>query len=448
MNIYVINKHGRPLMPTTPRKARLLLKAGKAVIHSRTPFTIQLVHGSSGYTQPATLGIDAGYLHIGFSAVNEQAELVGGQLDLMEGMSKRITERSKYRRTRRSSLRHRAPRFDNRRRPTGWLAPSIQHKLDSHLKLINRLKAVLPIREVIVEVAAFDIQKIMDPTIEGTGYQQGEQHGFDNLRKYILHRDGYKCQNSYCKNKAKQPILQVHHIGFWKEDRSDRPGNLITLCSKCHTPANHKPRKLLHGWQPKLRGFKAETFMSTVWKRMTLEQGYESTFGYLTDATRRELELNKSHHNDAFVIAGGTNQQRCSTIELVQIRRHKRAMEQFYDAKYIDIRDGQVKTGSELFSGRRTRNKTFNGENLRQYRGKKVSKGQCRIKRYRYPYKQHDIVQFENRRYTIRGVHCKGTRVILHQTGKSVAIKTVKPIRLQGGITQAFLSTPINKDLA
>src|SRR4028119_732077 len=116
VQVYVINKQGRPLMPTTPRKARLLLCIGKAKIVGRDPFTIQLMYGASGYTQPADLGIDAGYQNIGFSAGNEKEELLGGALKRLEGMSERITEKRKYRRTRRNRLRHRKCRWNNRKR--------------------------------------------------------------------------------------------------------------------------------------------------------------------------------------------------------------------------------------------------------------------------------------------------------------------------------------------
>ncbi len=148
--VLVINQHGRPLMPTTPRKARLLCKVGRAKIVGRDPFTIQLLYGTRGYTQPVTLGIDAGYKHIGYSAVTEEQELIGGELDLLKDVSERLTERRKYRRTRRNRLRHRAPRFNNRRRTSEWLPPSIQHKFNTHLKLVERLKSRLPITKVVV----------------------------------------------------------------------------------------------------------------------------------------------------------------------------------------------------------------------------------------------------------------------------------------------------------
>lgn len=116
----------------------------------------------------------------------------------------------------------------------------------------------MPIKQVIIEVANFEIQKIKNPEISGEGYQQGEQYGFDNLREYLLHRDNHKCQHPECRNKSKNPILQVHHLGYWKNppDRTNRPGNLISLCNKCQTPAQHKKDKKLFGWEPKIKGFK------------------------------------------------------------------------------------------------------------------------------------------------------------------------------------------------
>ncbi len=445
VQVYVINKQGRPLMPTTPRKARLLLCIGKAKIVGRDPFTIQLMYGASGYTQPADLGIDAGYQNIGFSAVNEKEELLGGELKMLEGMSERITEKRKYRRTRRNRLRHRKCRWNNRKRREGWLAPSIEHKLDTQHRLIDKICRVLPVKSVTIEVAAFDIQKIKNPNIEGEQYQQGEQYGFDNLREYILCRDGHKCQNPNCKNKSDNPILQVHHLGFWKNppDRTDRPGNLITLCTKCHVPKNHDKKGFLLGWEPKLKSFKGETFMSTVRWRLTEDGRYQATFGYITKAKRRELEMEKSHHNDAFVIAGGTIQIRTAKpLMLEQIRRNKRSMEQFYDAKYRDLRDGETRSGNELSSGRRTRSCHLSTENLRKYRAHKVTKGRRAIKKKRYPYKQHDVVLFEGKACQVIGMQNLGTRLSLKPDidsktkYKTAPLSKVKPLRRRGGICE------------
>ncbi len=303
------------------------------------------------------------------------------------------------------------------------------------MRLIELVKEVLPISKTIVEVANFDIQKIKNPEIEGSGYQNGEQKNFWNLREYILHRDEHKCQNPNCKNKSKQPILEVHHIGYWKEDRSDRPGNLITLCDKCHTPKNHKKKGFLYGWQPKVKSFRPETFMSTVKKRLSRvadvrpQDAFKITFGYITKSNRIKYSIEKTHYNDAFVISGGSNQTRVAPLYLEQIRRHKRSMEQFYDAKYLDSRTKNKESGTVLNSGRRVRNKSKNGENLRIFRGHKVSNGSRRIKTKRYPYKQGDLVLFEGKAYEVIGMQNKGKGVkIANYPG--VKNKVVKPDRV------------------
>jgi hypothetical protein len=206
MIVYVLNKTGKALMPTTPRKARLLLKQKKAKVVTIKPFTIQLIFGSSGYKQNITLGIDSGYNNVGFSAVTEKKELIVGELTLLQGMKERLLEKSRYRKIRRSRLRHRKTRWSNRTKskPKGWLAPSLQHKLNSHIKFIDSLYKILPITKCIVEVANFDIQKMKNDNISGVEYQQGDMMGFWNTREYVLHRDNHKCQNPNCKNKGKE----------------------------------------------------------------------------------------------------------------------------------------------------------------------------------------------------------------------------------------------------
>ncbi len=294
--VYVLTKDGKPLMPTERHgKVRRMLKEGKAKVVKARPFTIQLMYETPMYTQPGVIGLDSGYSNVGFSAVNATKELIAGELTLLQGQVERNKERAMYRRQRRNRLRYRAKRFNNRKKPAGWLAPSLQNKLDTHIRLVDKISALVPISKVIVEVAAFDIQAIKNPKIEGKEYQQGEQYGFWNLREYIFHRDNHQCQNPDCKNKAKEKVLQAHHIGFWEGDRSDRPGNLITLCTKCHTPANHQPGKFLHGWEPKVKSYKPETFMSIVRWKLVNTLGSEHTYGHVTKTKRIELGLEKSH---------------------------------------------------------------------------------------------------------------------------------------------------------
>lgn len=416
-------------MPTTPQKARLLLKNGNARIHSHRPFTIQLTYATGEAKQDLTLGVDAGYQNIGISVVSPTSEVFSSEIKLLQGQVERNKERRMYRTQRRSRLRYRKPRFDNRSKPKGWLAPSIQHKFNSHIKFIKRLCSVLPITKTIIEVAAFDIQKIKTPEINGKQYQKGDQLGFWNLREYILHRDNHKCQNPNCKNKSKNPILEIHHIGFWKKDRSDRPGNLITLCDKCHTPAKHKKKGFLYGWEPKTKSFKPETFMSIVRWKLVNELKCFHTYGHITKHKRIGLNLPKTHYHDAFCIAGGENQGRCNPIFFHQKRKNNRCLEKFYDAKVIDNRTGKKVSGGELNSGRRTRNKNLNGENLRKYRGIKISKGRRQIRKQRYAIRPDDIVKFDGMDYRAIGIQNKGQYLKMVNGSKPI-VKNIKYIEV------------------
>lgn len=232
MFVYVLNQHSKPLMPCSPRKARLLLKSGKATVVQRTPFTIQLRYGSSGYKQPISLGVDAGTKHVGLSATTEKRVLYEAEVLLRTDIQELLSTRREFRRVRRNrKTRYRQPRFLNRKRREGWLPPSIQNKVDTHLKVIHNVAKILPITSITVEVAQFDTQLLKNSDIQGTEYQQGEQLGFWNVREYVLYRDHHTCQ--WCKGKSGDKILNVHH----RESRKtggDSPDNLVTLCETCH----------------------------------------------------------------------------------------------------------------------------------------------------------------------------------------------------------------------
>ena len=423
--VFVLSKHNNPLMPCRPRKARLLLKTGKAVkVHTR-PFTIRLVYGSSGYKQDINLGIDSGYEEVGFSAVCEKRELFGGVLKMLKGISERLKQRAIYRRNRRGRLRYRKPGYRKDTKGEGWFAPSIRHKIDTHVKLVEFIKKLLPITKTRVEAANFDIQKIKDPNIEGKGYQQGEQDGFSHLREYILHRDRHTCQHPNCKGRSK--ILQVHHIGFWKKDRSDRPSNLITLCTHCHSTKNHQKGGSLWGWQPKLKTFRAATFMTSVRWRIIQRLGCEHTYGTETKYKRKQSGLEKSHWNDAFVIAGGEYQPRCQPTTITQKRKNNRSLEKFYDAKYLDTRDKTKKSGQELPSGRRTRSREKMEECLRKYRGHKLSKGRRSIRRQRYSIRPGDLVRYEGKIYKAVGVQNKGAALKMADDKKTM-VRSIRKV--------------------
>ncbi len=418
-------------MPTNRHgKVRILLKEKKAKVVQNNPFTIQLLYESKEYTQPISLGIDSGYTYIGYSAITEGTELISGEVELLSGQSERLKKKAMYRKQRRQRLRYRKPRFDNRAIPKGWLAPSIQHKLDSHIRFIEKLKKILPITNITIEVASFDTHKLKNPSVSGEDYQNGEQKDFFNLREYIFHRDNHTCQVCGAKDKP----LEVHHIGFWKGDRSNRPANLLAACITCHVPANHLEGAKLWGLKPSNKGFKEATFMTMVRWRLVNLLNCNHSYGYVTKSKRIELGLDKSHANDAFVIAGGENQVRSEKTNFKQVRRNNRSLEKFYDAKYIDIRTGKKVSGQDLFSGRRCRNKSLNTENLHKFRGKKLSKGRRSIRQKRYFFQPNDLVKLGNTVYAVRGTHNKGSRVILKETGKSIKVELLTPHKFMSGL--------------
>lgn len=313
MLVYVLNVNGQPLMPTSRcGKVKHLLKEGKAKVVRRCPFTIQLTYECGNYTQPITLGVDSGSKHIGLSATTVTDELYAAEIELRKDIVELLSTRRENRRARRNrKTRYRQPRFNNRvhSKSKGWLAPSIEHKINTHLKVIDDMFKLLPITNIKVEVASFDIQKIKNPEIEGIEYQQGEQLDFFNVREYILFRDGHTCQ--CCKGKSKDKRLNVHHIESRKTG-GNAPNNLITLCETCHNDYHagkiQLPKSIKRGMS-----FKDATFMGimrwTFYNRLKAKYSdmVSMTFGYITKNTRIKNKLPKTHYVDARCISGNPN---------------------------------------------------------------------------------------------------------------------------------------------
>lgn len=325
--VYVLNRRKEPLMPTSQQCANRLLRENRAKVVSVSPFTIQLKESTGETRQAVILGIDTGYKTIGVSARTEKKELLAAEVKLRENLVKLNSERKMYRRTRRNKLWYRQPRFLNRgNKKDGWLAPSIRHKLDSHLRIVEKAHRILPVTEIAVEISKFDIQKIQNPEIEKTDYQEGAQKYFNNVKEYVRYRDGYSCQN--CKNK--NSVLHVHHIESRKTG-GDRPENLITLCNKCHEDY-HNGKIFLNVKHSD--GFKSESFMNSIYRKLLEELkikyiNVKETFGYITKTLRKEYNISKNHVNDAFCIAGGIAQKRDNIRVVEQKRRNNRCLQIF-----------------------------------------------------------------------------------------------------------------------
>lgn len=294
-------------MPTERHgKVRRLLRNGKAKVTKRCPFTIQLLYDTTDFVQEVTLGIDTGSKYIGVSATTESKVLYETDVELRNDIVDLLSTRREARRARRNrKTRYRKARFNNRKKEDSWLAPSIRQKIETHLTVIRKVHEILPISKIIVEVASFDIQKIKNPNIQGTEYQEGEQLDFWNVREYVLFRDNHQCQ--CCKGKSKDKILNVHHIESRKTG-GNAPNNLITLCKTCHK-GYHKGTVKLPKTIKRGMSFRDTAFMGIMrWAFYnSLKEIYPNvnlTYGYITKNIRIKNGLPKDHYIDARCISG------------------------------------------------------------------------------------------------------------------------------------------------
>lgn len=288
--VYVLNRHGRPLMPCGPRKARVLLEEGRAKVVRRVPFTIRLIYGSSGYRQKVYAGRDRG-LTQGVSACREDGRVllrmqVTGRKEILELIYGRACYR-RFRRYRKTG--YRPCRVDNRRREEGWLAPSVDHLWYEHQKVRRFVETIPPVSAWAEEVNSFDVRKMWDPGVKGRGYQEGPLKGKKDVRQYVLERDSYRCV--LC---GEPEGLEMHHIVWRFRGGSDRPKNLVTLCGECHRKVTSGEVKIetvveSYRWPARLNSLNP-----LFWKL----DAVKVSPGRVKDA-RIELGLGKEHWTDA-----------------------------------------------------------------------------------------------------------------------------------------------------
>ena len=361
--IYVLNQNGQPLMPTeNHRMVRILLKEKKAKVVRRTPFTIKLIVKTKEFTQPIVLGVDAGSKTIGFSASTELQELYSAELKPRNDVVNNLSTRREFRRARRNrTTRYRPKRFENRvhSKHKGWLAPSVEVKIQEHITSIKRICKLLPITTVVVETAEFDLQLIKAveagiPVPVGEDYQNGEQKGFYNVRQYVFHRDGYKC--CHCGAHGSGVKLEVHHLESRKTG-GNSPNNLVTLCSHCHELVTKgviltfNKRKSKSTRDAAFMGIMRKTLMQRLRSELTIQ--VEETKGYITKYIREMYKLPKTHVIDALCIAKHPKAKRLDKVYLIKpIRNHNRQLHKATILKYGIRKKNQAATyvkGFRLF---------------------------------------------------------------------------------------------------
>jgi 5-methylcytosine-specific restriction endonuclease McrA len=310
--VFLVDSNKTPMNPIHPSHARKLLESKKAAVFRRFPFTLIMNRVVENIiTYPLTLKIDPGSKFTGIALVNNRNELIWGmELQHRGSIIKDSLEiRKAVRRGRRSRhTRYRQARFLNRKRPSGWLAPSLKHRVLTTNTWVTRLCKFAPITFIVQELVRFDLQQLENPEISGIEYQQGELAGYE-VREYLLNKWSRKC--SYCE--VENVPLQVEHIHAIGKGGTNKISNLCLACEKCNQKKGTQDVKLFLAKKPELlkkildqakRPLKdAAAVNSTRWSLFNSLKSFglpiTTGSGGLTKFNRTRLNLPKTHWIDA-----------------------------------------------------------------------------------------------------------------------------------------------------
>jgi len=308
-------------MPCSQRKARLLLKQNKAKIYSYNPFSIQLLKQTGESIQECNIGINTGYRYMGFAITSSNKVLIKGEIELRNNIKELLFSRKEYRRTRRSrKTRYRQARWKNRARKIGWLAPSIQSKIDNEIFWVNKLKYLLPNYNLIVGIGKFDTQRLINPDVDN---KHGDLYGYENVKAYLITRENNKCQ--ICGKTYDGLGWRIHHKKERNKGGSNRVENLALVHEQCHKDFH---AGLIKKKFRKPKEYKETTFMNILKQRIISILNCTVTYGYITKIDRQNLKLDKSQYNDAIAISGIKEiKENCNDILYIkQARKKKRSL--------------------------------------------------------------------------------------------------------------------------
>lgn len=309
--VFVIDSNKQPLSPCHPSVARKLLSQKKAVLFRRYPLTIMLKKTvENPQAEPVELKLDPGSKTTGIALVQGNKVVWGAELTHRgQAIKASLESRRSLRRSRRNrKTRYRQARFLNRKRPEGWLAPSLQHRVETTLTWVNKLIKFVPIGSISQELVKFDLQQPENPEISGIEYQQGLLQGYE-VRQYLLEKWQRKC--AYCG--VENVPFQVEHIHPKAKGGSNRISNLCLACEKCNTKKGtlnietflaKKPDVLKRILSQAKRPLKDATAVNlTRWALLNRlkETGLSVSTGSggLTKFNRTRLNLPKTHWLDA-----------------------------------------------------------------------------------------------------------------------------------------------------
>lgn len=371
MPVYVLNKDGKPLMPTTRNcYVRIMLKTGKAKVVKQKPFTIQLLYECGNYTQPLCGGTDPGRTNIGEAVIDDDGQVLYNAhiTTRNKEIPKLMAERKAHRNASRSGERKRRQRralkngtitfpletervlpgyeepiinryvtntearFNNRKRPANWLTPTTNQLVQTHLNAVQKISSILPVTDWTLEINRFAFMKMEDGTIRGIDFQNGRMKGYKSVDDYIFTLQDGKC--AIC-GKPLHEHWHNHHIKPKSQGGSDGPENRVGVCEDCHKDIHTKKAILAkigkEKWYAALSVLnQAIPFIYDRLVEMFGEEHVHTCEGWETSEQRKRLRLEKTHHSDAVCIASLGNQSAPVNIpepfEIKQFRRHNRAI--------------------------------------------------------------------------------------------------------------------------
>lgn len=317
MKVAVLDTNKQPLAPTSPRRARLLLKAGKAAVFRRYPFTLILKREVINPTLPdLRLKIDPGSKITGLAIVNQATGEVIFAAEVEhhgQAIKSSLESRRALRRGRRARhTRYRQARFLNRMRPKGWLPPSLMSRIANVETWVKRLSRAYPVAGLAMELVRFDMQLIDNPDISGVEYQHGALFGFE-LKEFLLIKFNHKCVYA----RAGSPCndwLEVEHINPRSKGGSNRVSNLAIACQK-HNQEKGARTAAEYGFpgveaQAKRPLKDAAAVNATRWALLSVLKScgfeVETGSGGLTKFNRTTRGLPKAHWIDAACVGYST----------------------------------------------------------------------------------------------------------------------------------------------
>jgi 5-methylcytosine-specific restriction endonuclease McrA len=306
--VFVLDRKEEPLDPCHPARARQLLKAGRAVIFRRYPFTILLkdrdmdesvTHTQQVKLDPGSRTSGIALVRAGDGKVLWASELVHRGLIIKGAVeSRRFTRHNRRIR----KCRYRQPRFDNRIRREGWLPPSLESRVANLQTWTRRLIRSAPVEGISMELVKFDTQAMQNPEITGVEYQQGELMGYE-LREYLLEKWGRKC--AYCDTMGVP--LEVEHIIPRSRGGSNRASNLTLSCRECNQEKGNRtaeefgyPKIQAAARQPLQDAAAINTTRWELWRRLARSGlPIHCGTGGRTKYNRTRFNLPKAHWIDA-----------------------------------------------------------------------------------------------------------------------------------------------------